>query len=244
MLNIDNKITIKESNGNTTLTINDASFFNVEFKIERFIEEKEMIKFIKNIERQVRSSPEYRNLMTYFKTELNFNSCIYLNNLTGAEISIEMHHNPFTLFDIVQIIITKYENENIPFNSFLIASDVMLLHYKNLVGLVPLSKSIHELVHSNPQFVIHKDLHIGKIDAFYDVFKDHMTEDQKLKYNSWIKYAEDFKDDKFNGLSLFDQNKRNVYLNSIDDVNEQNSQIAFNDDDDEDYPEIEGINKC
>ena len=77
--------------------------------------EKTRSKFIKSVEKIVRSSLEYREFIAYLRAELGMNFCMFFNNVSRDEIKnlgIEIHHIPFSLFDIVNIVLRKYEAEN------------------------------------------------------------------------------------------------------------------------------------
>jgi hypothetical protein len=79
---------------------------NFYFSLNLEDDEKQKTKFIKDIERIVRSSLEYRNYIKFLKTEALINYCSVLNKLPDDivnSISIEMHHYPFTLYDIASI---------------------------------------------------------------------------------------------------------------------------------------------
>lgn len=215
----ENIIEVINPDTNPTLSVNGNTYFAVSLMKERFVEEKEMINFIKSVERIIRSSPEYRSLTNYIKSELNLNYCAFLNNLELGDVSIELHHTPYNLHQIVEIVIRKYEMEGKPFNSYIIASEVMCLHFMNHVGLVPLSKSIHELVHSDQRFYIHRDLVLGDVDAFYRNYKDYMSEELVYTYTGWKKYSEENESDRLNTLELFDGQKRLEQLETIKELN-------------------------
>ena len=108
-------------------------------------------KFVKRVERLIRSSIEYRDLIFYLKENMDFNKCAFfthIENANGIRSKIEIHHEPFTLYDIVDTVVHKFEETGRPINDMYVADEVMELHYRNLVGLIPLSKTLHEVVHS------------------------------------------------------------------------------------------------
>lgn len=148
---------------------------------DTFIDDKERIKIIKNIESMIRSSNEYKYLVKYIKNTANMNKCSILDNISDEEVTIDVHHCVYTLFDIVDIIIKKYENRNDYWNAFVIADKVLELHYSNCIGLIPLSRTMHEFIHSN-NIIINDKKMIGDIDLFYDLYNDVMSEEQLEKY--------------------------------------------------------------
>lgn len=106
-----------------------------------------MNKFIKKIERIVRSSPEYREWTGYVKDCLGH----YVCELTGeisSQVTVEIHHHPISMFVITKGILTEYINSNKEFCSFDIAQDVITLHYENRIGYIPLVRTLHEKFHN------------------------------------------------------------------------------------------------
>lgn len=221
----ENVIEVLNPDTNPTLAINGNTYFAVSLMKERFVEEKEMINFIKSVERIIRSSPEYRSLTNYIKSELKLNYCAFLNNLELGDVSIELHHTPYNLHQLVEIVIRKHEIEAKVFNSYSIASEVMGLHFMNHVGLVPLSKSIHELVHSDQRFYIHRDLVLGDVDSFYRNYREYMSEELIHTYTGWKKYSDENELDRLNTLQLFDGQKR---LEQLETIKELNSEYTIN----------------
>lgn len=112
-----------------------------------FEEDKEFIQFIKNVERLVRSSNEYREWVKYIKDVLGFSACAVTQE-KGCELTIEAHHHPISLFNICKAIIVKYMNEGKEFCTYDIALECMNLHFSNQVGFVILITSIHEKFHN------------------------------------------------------------------------------------------------
>lgn len=126
-------------------------------KTINIMSDKDKVKAIKSIERIVRSSLEYKAYIKYLKDYVDMTRCSFFNGVsnkdTNKKISIEIHHEPFTLFDITQIILEKQLDETGEVNYFTIAEEVMKVHYQCKVGLIPLSATVHELVHSGDIFI-------------------------------------------------------------------------------------------
>ena len=68
------------------------------------------------------------------------------SNIT-EDANIEFHHYPFTLYDIVDIVLCNYLIKGKPITSFYIAEEVLDLHFKMKIGIVPLTTTNHELAH-------------------------------------------------------------------------------------------------
>lgn len=123
---------------------------------------KKKRKFIEQIKRLIRSSMEYRDYIQFLRENIDMDSCAFFQFVTSnsslnpdnKKIKIEIHHEPFTLDDLVATVLEKYIEEGLPIDSLDIAEEVMELHYKNQVGLIPLSKTIHEIVHNSGKIPI------------------------------------------------------------------------------------------
>lgn len=119
--------------------------------------DKDKVKAIKSVERLVRSSLEYKAYIKYLKDYVDMTRCSFFNGVsnkdTNKRISIEIHHEPFTLFDITQIIMEKQMDETGEINYFSIAEEIMKVHYQGKVGLIPLSVTVHDLVHVGDIFI-------------------------------------------------------------------------------------------
>lgn len=142
--------------------------------------ERDKEKFIKRVEKVVRSSMEYRDYVAFLKEYVNMNHCAFFNNVEnaqGSRVRIEIHHEPLTLFDIVKVVVNKHIDEGIPLNDLYISDEVMNLHYTNQVGLIPLSKSIHQIVHNSNEIIIPITLVFGDYKKFLDEYSDYVDDD-------------------------------------------------------------------
>lgn len=117
---------------------------------------KEKVRFIKSVEVTVRRSMEYKDYMRFLKRNTDLRRCTVLKGLRtdgGRKYTIEIHHDPFTLFDIVETVINKREALNEPIEPLAIADEVMELHYDGKIGLIHLSITMHQLVHDDKIFI-------------------------------------------------------------------------------------------
>lgn len=143
--------------------------------------EKDKVRLIKQVERVVRSSQEYRDYIKYLKDYMDMTKCTYFSGLTnkgGKRISIHIHHEPFTLYDITMIVVNKHLDLDKPINILDVAEEVMYLHYTNMVGLLPLSATVHELVHVG-KIVIPLQIIYGNFIKFLDQYDRWITDDLK-----------------------------------------------------------------
>jgi hypothetical protein len=145
------------------------------------LNEKDKIKFIKTIESLVRSSQEYKQYIDYLKNQIDMTKCSFFHNINNKDfrgVSIEIHHEPFTLFDITQIVLNKWQEEDKELNPLLIAEDIMKIHYSNMVGLIPLSLTVHQLVHDGKLFIPLQCVFGGFI-TFLEEYEKYISQDLK-----------------------------------------------------------------
>lgn len=143
------------------------------------IETEKMKKsFIDRVEKLVRSSMEYRDYINFLKNYMDMNRCWFFQKVCQEKtngrkrISIEIHHAPFTLYDIVSTVIDRFQEEGRPLNALLIADEVMELHYANKVGLIPLSKTMHQVVHNSSKIKIPLYAIYGNYTEFLDEYDE------------------------------------------------------------------------
>lgn len=181
---------------------------SISFSFKGFYDDKTFDRFVKATERVIRSDRSYLNYVKKIKeTEDNLAKDVVLNNLKSTDASIEMHHHPFTLYDIVSIVALHNFNNDNEFTSFSLAKEVIGLHYANMVGLAPMSVTTHQLAHlgtepkSKRRYVsLTKKQIFGRYDEFANVYKDGLTLDtrQKLQDFEEISNDETFKIDQKN----------------------------------------------
>ena len=105
--------------------------------------------------------------------------CSFFNNVKNSKrVSIEIHHSPFSLYDITSIVAEKQMHENGEFNYFKIAEEVLKLHYQCKVGLIPLSATVHELVHLGQVFIPLQSPR-GDYISFLEEYDRYITMDMK-----------------------------------------------------------------
>jgi len=173
------------------------------------VTDKEKLKLIKTVEKVVRSSIEYKQYIQYLREEIDMTMCSFFNNISnkdGSKVSIEIHHEPFTLFDITQIIVEKCMSNDIIVNPLLLAEEVMKLHYQNKVGLIPLSITVHQLVTDGKIFIPLQCVY-GDFIGFLEEYNDYITDDIKDILECKLKMSRDLTE-----LDLSKLEKKYVYL--------------------------------
>jgi hypothetical protein len=179
----DNKIgniEATEINGVPVVKSQD-SVFPESFYFSKFYEEKAYKRFIQNTEKLIRTSKEYKTYIELLRTNLTaLNLDNVMSNITNADAEMEFHHYPVTLYEIVDLVAMSKFLKKEGFTSFKIAREVMDLHFKNIVGLVPLTKTNHELAHNNALFFSTKQV-FGNFKEMLKIYEDAVSTDLKNK---------------------------------------------------------------
>jgi len=124
-----------------------------------------------------------------------------------SKVGIEIHHEPFTLFDITHIVISSFLSRDKAPNPLEIAEEVMLLHYRNMVGLIPLSTTVHGLVHDG-RLMIPLQCVYGDYMSFIEEYYDSIPDDVMNALQAKIQMSKDIQEVDMSMLE-----KKYVYLN-------------------------------
>lgn len=178
--NIGNIVSVITPNNNILIK-GSQNLYGTAFYYNNFYDERETTKFIKSIERMVRTSREYN---IYIESIRNHIAALdhdsILSNITTADVNLEFHHYPISLYDIIDIIITHDIAINKKVNSFEIAKEIMDLHYANEIGVVSLTVTNHELAHTGDIFISTKEV-FGDYKKFMEDYKDGLSSDIIMK---------------------------------------------------------------
>lgn len=167
-----------------------------EYDIEDYdlFNEKDFKRYIDDIERLVRSSMEYKEYVKYLRKYMDMNSSAFtknINNIETTKIKIEIHHTPFTLFDIVMTVFNKRSRLHQSLDAEMVAKEVAYLHYLLVIGLIPLSKTEHKLVHNQALFVP-IDKVLGNYEKFIDLYDKDIPEDAMQRYYTYKSMTESY----------------------------------------------------
>jgi len=146
-------------------------------------DQKAKVKFIKYVEGMARKSLELRLYLDFLRENVDMQSCKILHGVDSESARIELHHYPFTLFDIARIIVDKTIMNKSDISSFKIIEEIVEVHYKGLVGLVPLSETVHELVHAGKLTVSLASV-TGNWQEFVKQYAEYLQQEDidKLKF--------------------------------------------------------------
>jgi hypothetical protein len=168
--------------GNVNFSLNNQY---LSLKRKTFSSEKSHNHFIKACVRMIRSSVEYREWASYVKDVMGYKTCVFTNEVSD-QLTIDIHHHPLCLFDIVNIVVSTYLKNQIEFSSPDVSKDVLLLHYTNNVGYVPLISSLHEKYH-NGYLTIPPKFIAGKWDYLINTPGYVVSDEVKLKVSELMK---------------------------------------------------------
>ena len=169
-----NELTNENTNEDNVFALPNSQF-NLPLRIKTFSAQKDFEQFVKNVERSVRSSIEYRLWVKYITEHLGNVKCA-LTQESMNECPVEIHHHPITLYTVVKGVINKILSLDQEFSTFDISLKAIELHFQNKVGYVTLIKSMHEKFH-NGFLSIPKDYVKGDYEYFLNEYGRYIDEE-------------------------------------------------------------------
>ena len=192
---IKNLVSKKYNDGNISIQHSECKYLSLPFyrSSSNLSISNELERFIKSIEKLIRKSSTYKGYIKYLREEIGLNQCALYPDLgKGDEITLEMHHSLFTLFDCVSITLVKFLKENKPVSSFDIAKEVLEDHIKNLIPVTMVSKMVHNAVHPganiDPLFIPLESMW-GDIIGYIEKYKGCFSPDNIARLR---RYAEKY----------------------------------------------------
>ena len=157
---------------------------------------KELNRFFQQVERICRNSRAYRKMVEFLRDFVDMNKCSFYHNISNIGdygVKIHIHHEPLTLYDIVSTVYAKRLDRREPVTENMVAKEVMYNHYKMMVGLIPLSETVHELVHSGYLFIPTTKV-FGHYKEFVRVYEKYIDPNilRALEKNEQISLTYDF----------------------------------------------------
>lgn len=171
--------------------------------------EKDFRKYIMDVKKDCRGSFEYSQMVQFLRENLDMNKCSFyenVNNIDSNKIKIHIHHDPFGLEDICLIVYNKrsYFGESLEVEQ--VSKEVLFLHYKLMVGLIPLAETPHELVHNQYLFVP-ADAVLGNYKEFINLYEQFMEPEQLYVLDAILEMTKTYKHETVNVL-----NKQYIYI--------------------------------
>ena len=185
--------------------------------LDKNVDPKHFTKFIKAVERSVRSNIDYKLYLSAIREEPKLSRDAFLHNISSDEVEIQLHHYPFNLYSVVRIIAEKFLLEDKRVSTFIVADEVIKLHLNDKIGLVPLSVTTHELAHLGKLNFIRTQIY-GEWEWFYNTYKKYMDDYEHslirslLERTSLSSSDEDLKLISINTNSKFNENPTIIEL--------------------------------
>ena len=157
--------------------------------IDIFEDKKEYVQWLFRMKKMIRDSREYKVLVKHLKYSRGMNHCgIHPNQIAEEGFRIELHHTPFVLEDIVDIVVRKRLMKSQSMKMQDIAYEVVQLHWLGLVGLYPLCMICHALIHDpklDPIFIPMKNVY-GDPKTFAEMYWDYFSDSMKTKWQNLV----------------------------------------------------------
>lgn len=163
-----------------------ASFYG-----ETLEDEKGRVDFIRGVERLVRHCIEMKRYRVFLSENLDMGRCSVLTGLSEedcAAAGVELHHHPLTLFDVVELVLGQMEADGDRLTSLSVAQRVMAEHWLGRVGLVPLTKSLHEMVHAGQLHIDPRMVYgdwAGLLDSYRSGITEHLAAKLRAEAATW-----------------------------------------------------------
>lgn len=160
-------------------------------------DDKDFAKYVADIEKIVRGSFEYHEFINYLREYMDMNKCSFFENVTNLnsyKVKIHIHHHPLTLYEIAMVIFQKrnYYQESLEVE--MVAKEVMYVHYFLMVGLIPLSETVHELTHKQI-LTIPLDKVMGNWEEFMETYESFILPETKEKIMRYREQTISFNDE-------------------------------------------------
>lgn len=168
----------------------NKSIYCESFYFVDVFDETNLKKFIKSVERTVRTSKEYKRYIENLRTNVHaLNYDTVMSNISNTDTALEFHHYPLSLYEISEILILDHLANKDNITSFSIAKEIMEYHFKNKIGLVSLTKTNHELAHDGALF-LHKNQIFGKYEEFINEHPNGISMDIRNKIDRLNKMSD------------------------------------------------------
>lgn len=163
-------------------------------------------RFVKEVEKLVRSSKRYSAYKAELMGKINMDHCQVLSDMEFSESEskdvIEMHHGPiFNLFDVCSIVLEYFLYRGWVITTMTVADMVLSEHEKNRVQVVMLCSSIHEMVHNGDVF-LNVEQGYGKLDEFIAKYEKVFPRSLKEKYNRYMDRSMMYQSNDFGNLEI------------------------------------------
>lgn len=158
-----------------------------------FKTKKDRYKYCTMVKNLVRRVPEYREYVSFLKKHMHMNKCVVFNKLPTdnprKRYSIELHHTPFSLMEIVNTVLSKRQALGESIKPNLVAEEILELHYDGKVGLINLSVTAHELTENGRVFIPLQWIY-QRYDQFVEEYEEYMDDALKSKIELLVQMSQ------------------------------------------------------
>ena len=144
-------------------------------------DKKTFVNFIRKTERFVRGSPEYKDYVTFLRNEEGLDACAFLKNIDVDKAEIQLHHAISDLYTLCVTVCNRMMSEGMKVSTFILADEVLKLHFDGKIALVPLSTTMHEMVHAGVINVPSNAVY-GDWEAYYEEHEPFMDDYERQRY--------------------------------------------------------------
>lgn len=174
--------------------IGDPSMMNcIYFKQtpETMMDPDEYGHFIYNIESTFRKLRFYKDYKcAIMQAGINYDQ--QMKGITSDMASIEMHHHLPTLKDAVTVISEYYLRTVGQVNTCMVLRDLVQAHRSNIMGVIMLSVTNHQVYHNDPSVFISIDQLYGNPFKFLEMYGPYFTLDIAYKWLLQFKQEEQY----------------------------------------------------
>ena len=160
---------------------------------ESSLDVEEYKAFIDNTIMQFRRTRTYKNYKAYLHS-IGLDRCQKLGSLTTEMVTIEMHHNILTIFEIALMITEHVLNTVGKCSTFDIIFLLKQEHKSNHRPIVMLSKTPHEMYHDSSENYIPLDMTFGQWWVLLSNYRYVITLDIAYTINDYINKSLNNKD--------------------------------------------------
>ena len=156
--------------------------FRLSLRIKNFENESEYKKFLRNCEKIVRGSLEYKSWRNYIIDVLGINTCMVTEEKMD-EVTIEVHHHIPPLFTLMKALVNQKIEKSEDFCTYDIAIRSIELHFANKIGYLTLIRSMHEKLH-NGYLTVPINFVRGDYTYFIREYSKYLEDEDLDKINS------------------------------------------------------------
>lgn len=154
-----------------------------------FVDDAAYKGFVKDVERMVRTSDDYKVFVNWVKNVLGINFCQVSSKIIDGDATIEMHHGPiFTLYDYVAVILNDFIQKGEKISTFRVARQVIIEHFSLRVQVVMLAVTNHEAI-TNRDLFLNIRQGIGNVNEFIKRYAHAFDDEQKYKIWSYLNFS-------------------------------------------------------